>query len=186
MRSLFLIISILVFCSCSAFAQDYAVLYDNQEPANFKLIKGIDPFQEKDYLEYAWAPYPLFRSSRTLIYKEGDIPPGYYLLVPREMKGKTYIFFKENGSVKYIVPVYKEELLPPNFYEQHIPKPSLTKRQKLCESAKKKFYKVFKDSKQQEPPKAFITTAVVDNDYYELILYYDKKKYYTIYKLKKD
>ena len=183
MKKFFLITLIFVLCTGIAKAQNYESLYEQQQPADFKLIKGIDPFQEKDYLEYAWAPYPLFRSNRTLYYKNGEILPGYYLLVPREMKGKNYIFFKENGTVKHIVPVYKTEVLPPNFYEQHIPKPIKTKRQKFCDGVKTKFYNTFKGSKRQEPPKAFITTSVVDNDYYELILYFGKNKYSSLFSL---
>ena len=102
----------------------------------------------------------------------------------RRVKNERALSIK-NGTVKYIVPVYKTEILPPNFYEQHIPKPIKTKRQKFCDGAKQKFYNVFKGSKQQTPPQSFITTSVVDNDYYELVLYFDKKKYSSIFKLRK-
>lgn len=184
MKNFFILFIFVFLVSCPVFAQDYASLYKNQEQADFKLIQNIDPYQENDYLEYAWAPYPLFRSNRTLFYKGGVIDPGYYLLVPREMKGKKYIFFKENGKVKHAVPVYKTEVLAPNFYDQHIPKPVKTKRQKFCDSAKQKFYNHFKGSKQQSPPKSFITTEVVDNEYYELSLYYEQTKYRALFKLK--
>ena len=186
MKRFFVIISILFFCAGSVFAQDYESLYENQKPADFKLIKGIDPFQENDYLNYAWAPYPLFRLSRVLYYKDGTMEPGYYLLVPREMKGHTYIFFKENGTVKHIVPVYKTETLPPKFYDTHIPKPAKTKGQKFRDGAKQKFNNIFKGSKQQSPPQAFISTSIIEDNYYELTLYFGQKKYCSLLRINKN
>ncbi len=181
---------LLIFCTIlllnnNAFAQDYKAIYESCSPADFKLTQGIDPFQEKDYYDYAWAPYPLFRLSSTLYFKEGTISPGYYLLVPRVMKDRNYIFFKENGKVKYTVPVYKTEKVPEEFYKNSMPKPAQTTTQRIATGIKSKFYTVFKSSKKQPPIQSFIQTAYHDREFYELILFYGDTKYYALFKTEK-
>ena len=38
-------------------------------------------------------------------------------MTPREKDGKTYVLFKENGRVSYVVPVYEEDIIPETFWE---------------------------------------------------------------------
>jgi len=95
---------------------DYDEVYSKLEEADFEYIFGLDPHQADDYTKYMFSPYPLFRSGVNLIFKTKTIPPGYYLLTPREKNGKTYILFKENGRVSYTIPVYDEDIVPETFY----------------------------------------------------------------------
>ena len=172
------------FASIAFCEVDYWKLYEESQPADFKLVHGIDPFQAQDYYEYAWAPYPLFRSSATLYYKDDAIPPGYYLLAPRTMKGRDYVFFKESGTVKYIIPVVKKELVPEMFYENRIPRPKKTRWETFCDNNSKRFHKLFKSSKKQPPPQSYIETHRIDSNLTLMILYYGNHKYYTLYKTK--
>jgi len=171
-----------VFLAGAAIAdEDYAAIYQSVQPADFKLVKKIDPFQEQDYYDYAWAPYPLFRTSSALKYKDGVIDPGYYLLAARTMHGRDYVFFKENGVVAHVVPVYKKEDVPALFYENHVPKPQMTKWEKFADNTSKKFFKTAKSSQKQPPPDSYIQTVPGDNDYIVIILYYGPSKYYMVF-----
>ena len=97
---------------------DYASIYESLDEADFEYIFGIDPYQADEYTVYMHSPYPLFRTGVQLIFKSKTINPGYYLLTPREKEGKTYVLFKENGRVSYVIPVYKEDIVPETFYEE--------------------------------------------------------------------
>ena len=119
-----------VLINLPAFAQsDYATLYQNSHVADFKLVHDIDPYQNEDYQKYAWSPYPLFRLASDVYFKGQTIPAGYYILTPREMYGNPYVFFKEAGKVKFIIPVVKKELVPVDFYHSNLPSPKYTKWQ---------------------------------------------------------
>ena len=125
-------------------ATDYARLYENAQVADFELVHKIDPYQNEDYQKYAYAPYPLFRLSSDVYFKNQAIPAGYYILTPRVIKNHDYVFFKEAGKVSYIIPVVKKELVPVDFYHNNLPTPKLTKWQNFC----KKTNCSFKFSKQ--------------------------------------
>ena len=110
----FLFILLSLFFNAAVFADgnivrpdltNYNEIYDNLEEADFDYIFGIDPYQAEDYKVYMRSPYPLFRSGVNLIFKSKTIPPGYYLLTPREKNGKTYVLFKENGRVSFVIPL---------------------------------------------------------------------------------
>ncbi len=166
-----------------AFAADnYYELYDGAQMADFKLLKDIDPFQAQDYYDYAWAPYPLFRTCSTLIFKDISIEPGYYLLAARKMNGKDYVFFKEQGKVKHIIPVVKTETVPEFFYENIMPQPKKTKWQKFTTGVSDKFFKTAKNSKKQSPPNSFIQTSKIDNNITVVTLFYGELKYYMVFK----
>ena len=70
---------------------NYEKIYSQLQEPDFDYIFGIDPHQTDEYTVYMRSPYPLFRSGVNLIFKSKTIPPGYYLLTPREKNGKTYI-----------------------------------------------------------------------------------------------
>ncbi len=178
-----LFFSVFVLFNQKASAQDdFDTIYENLEEAPFEYIFGIDPYQSDEYTKYIYSPYPLFRSGVNLIFKSKKIPPGYYLLTPREKEGKTYILFKENGKISYVVPVYKTQNVYEGFYEDKIPQAQLT----LTQKSRNKFMdfigkKWGKTNKRTPIPKAYIEF----NDagiYWDMILYYGDKKYYLIFK----
>ncbi len=165
---------------------DYATLYQEAQVPDFKLVHDIDPYQNEDYQKYAWSPFPLFRLASDIYFKGQTIPAGYYILTPREMNGNTYVFFKEAGKVKFIIPVVKKELVPLDFYHDNLPTPKYTKWQKFCKSVRDGFYKIFKNSsKKAPPPNSYIVTENIEGDMYLVVLYYGESKYYMIFKSNK-
>ncbi len=52
-------------------------LYEQQEVADFEYMFGIDPYQNDEYKNYMYSPYPLFRLGVPLIFKTITITPGY-------------------------------------------------------------------------------------------------------------
>ena len=182
-KNLILIVLLLLFCPCVR-ASSYEDLMNSIPPPDFQLVKNIDPYQHEDYYNYAWAPYPLYRTSLTMKYSNGVIQAGYYLLVPRQINGRYYVFFKENGNVAHIVPVYQTEAVAESFYENEMPQPERDKWAKFCERTKSKFFNRFKDSKRISPPKSYIESTILQQNYMELILYYGTTKYYMIFKIR--
>lgn len=185
-----LLLTLLIFTSfqLGAYAEtEYAKLYEQAQTPNFELVFNIDPYQNEDYQKYAYAPYPLFRLSSDVYFKKQTVPAGYYILTPREMKGNEYIFFKEAGKVKYIIPVVKKELVPVDFYHNNLPTPKYTKWQKFCKGTSEKFYKIFKNSsKKAPPPKSYVITENIEGNMYLIVLYYGEHKYYMVFKSYKD
>ncbi len=177
-----------VFINLPAAAKtDYAELYKKTNPADFELVHNIDPYQNEDYQNYAWSPFPLFRLSSDVYFKGQTIPAGYYILTPRTMHGRDYVFFKEAGKVKYIIPVAKKELVPVDFYHSKIPEPKLTKWQSFCKKTREGFYTIFRNSsKKSPPPSSYITTEIIEGDMYLIVVYYGESKYYLVFKSAKD
>ena len=162
---------------------DYEVLYARAEEADFKFMHNIDPYQDEDNFKYAWSPYLLFRSSSTLTFKSSIIPPGYYLLTPRQYKGKSWVLFKQQGKVLYIIPVLKTEVVPPDFYKTKIPKPKKSGWQKVTDGIGQFFYHIFKGSKKQSPPQSYIEFERYEGSLYLMKFYYDKAVYITLFRV---
>ena len=180
-----LILLFLLFFSANfAFSKtyDYDEVYSKLEEADFEYIFGLDPHQTDDYTKYMFSPYPLFRSGVNLVFKTKTIPPGYYLLTPREKNGKTYVLFKENGRVSYTIPVYDEDIVPETFYQEKIPRPIPSKTQSLSKKMMDYIGTKWGHKNQRTPiPEAYIEF----NDmgiYWDMILYYGNKKYYLLFK----
>ena len=162
--------------------KDYEKIYDSLEEADFEYLFGLDPYQTDDYTQYMYSPYPLFRSGVTIVFKSKTIPPGYYLLTPRDKHGKTWVLFKENGKVSYVIPIYKEENIPDSFWEDKMPHPKLTKTQKIRKNFGHFFDSRFGKSSQRTPiPKAYIEFDD-RGDFWDMILYYNNKKYFMLFK----
>ena len=161
--------------------KNYAEIYSNLEPASHSYIHGIDPDEFYDEKDAAWSVYPLLRLNSPIYFKSAAIEPGYYLLTPREHKGKWYILFKQNGKVVHIIPVYDRDYTPETFYDEHIPKPKLTKSQKIHMGALNIIGKT-KGSKRKEPIKSFLEVNDLDNYFLNIIIYYGGHKYYTIFR----
>ncbi|MBQ4647500.1 MAG: hypothetical protein IJB79_09150 [Candidatus Gastranaerophilales bacterium] len=162
--------------------KDFDEIYSQLQEADFDYIFGLDPHQTDDYTKYMHSPYPLFRSGVNLVFKSKTIPPGYYLLTPREKNGKTYILFKENGKVSYTIPVYEEDIVPETFYEEKMPHPKPTFSQK----ASKKFMNFIGTKWGHKNQRTPIPEAYIEfNDkgsYWDMVLYYGFKKYYLLFK----
>ena len=116
---------------------DIQQMYRDMPVPEFKYVHNIDPGEYQDTMYSTWSPYPLFRLSTQLFFKTIAIEPGYYLLTPREHNGAWYILFKENGKVKYIIPCYKKEMVPLDFYKNNLPQIKLTRPQLIREKALK-------------------------------------------------
>lgn len=159
---------------------DYEQIYRDLEPADFSYVHDIDPGEMYDTQNTSWSPYPLFRLTSPLFFKNVTIEPGYYLLTPREHKGNWYILFKEQGKVKYIIPVYNREIVPMGFYDENLPKPKLTPSQKFHI----KFYdfvgKYIKSSQRKPAPNTFLEATDLENNFISIVIYWGDYRYYMI------
>ena len=179
-KTLIAFIALFVFIS-NAYAENYDALYDAAEPFQSKLYNDIDPFEDQDNIIYAWSPYPLFRTSAELYFKDYKIDAGYYLLTPRELGGKDYVLFKQNGKVAFVIPVAKKEATPLNFYNANTPEIKKTKWQKFTAKIKKKFYDTAKDSGRSTPPNSMVNVTV-EVKYIIINFYYGENKYVLLFK----
>ena len=161
--------------------KDYNQIYNNLEPADFSYLHNIDPDQYHDMKDTAWSMYPLLRLNSAIYFKGATIEPGYYLLTPREHNGKWYMLFKQNGNVVHIIPVYDRDYTPENFYDKHIPKPKLTKAQKIHMGVLG-FIGKFDSSKRKEPVKSFLEVNDLENYFVSIVIYYGGHKYSTIFR----
>lgn len=192
MKKLVLLLTFLIISGmlCPEFVNaetDYATLYQNTNSANFDLVHNIDPYQNEDYQKYAWSPFPLFRLSSDVYFKGQTVPAGYYILTPRTMNGRDYVFFKEAGKVKYIIPVVKKELVPVDFYHNNLPTPKYTKWQSFCKKTRDGFYTIFRNSsKKAPPPKSYVVSEIIEGDMYLIVVYYGESKYYLVFKSNKN
>ena len=183
MKRLIYIFTVLILLSSCAFcADDYLKLYEEAQPYGSKFFNDIDPWQDEDSLKYAWSPYPLFRSSEPLYFKNYfKIEPGYYLLTPRELDNKYYVLFKQNGKVRFIVPVVQVKLTPVNFYPQNTPhkKPTFWGKvgQKLADVANG----VCRDNKRQKPPSSLLKMEN-KTPFYVMHFYYGERCYIMVFK----
>jgi hypothetical protein len=183
------LLSVCIIFLCASFAnaetteEDFAQLYKFANIPDFELVHELDPYQNEDYQKYAWSPYPLFRLSSDMYFKNQKIPAGYYILTPRTVNDRDYIFFKESGKVKFVIPVVKKDLVPPGFYATYVPKPQATKWQGFCKSVSNKFYSVFKKSaRKTPPPDSYIESNYIDGNLFVVILYFDTQKYFMVFK----
>ncbi len=177
-----LLIIFLLPVNQKALSQELDEIYEKLEEAPFEYIFGLDPYQADEYTKYIYSPYPLFRSGVNLVFKSKVIPPGYYLLTPREKDGKTYILFKENGRVKFAIPVYKTAAVYEGFYEDKLPQEEMS----FAKKSGNKFMNFIGTkwghrNKRTPAPKAYIEF----NDsgiFWDMVLYYGDKKYYLVFK----
>lgn len=162
--------------------QDMKEIYEKLEPADFNYIFDMDPYQLEEYQKYMYTPYPLFRTSVEFKFKNVTIPPGYYLLTPREKDGKWYVLFKTNGRVKYIIPVYEKDLVAPAFYARYVPEAKLNWWDNLRKKTRNTVGRIFKKSTQRTPaPKSYIDVNEIGNEFWQVVLYYGSTKYYLIF-----
>lgn len=170
-----------IACASSE-ADKFIEKYEKAQLADFELVHDLDPFQVEDYYKYAWAPYPLFRTSIDLYFKTIHIPPGYYIVTPRTIKDRDYILFKQNGKVTHIVPVCDQELVTDLFYKEVLPKPKRNFFGKVYVNTRRVFYKIFRKGKKQDPPKSYIEASTIDNMFFRVDIYYGATCYSTYFK----
>ena len=161
--------------------KNYSQIYNSLEPADFSYLHNIDPDQYYDMKDTTWSTYPLLRLNSPIFFKNSVIEPGYYLLTPREHKGKWYMLFKQNGVVVHIIPVYERGYTPEKFYDEHIPKPKLKPAQKIHMKVLEGVGKV-KSSKRKEPIKSFLEVNDLDNYFISIVIYYGGHKYSTLFR----
>lgn len=184
MKRFIVTLFLILYASGAAFCYetDYVKIYSGLEAADFSYMHGIDPGQYYDNQHASYSIYPLFRLSSPLYFKTVTVKPGYYALTPREYKGKPYLFIKDNGVIKYTIPIYKKELVPEGFYESHIPKPKLTTWQSMREWGYKFLGKHFKSSQKKSAPQSYLEVNDLDNSFVSIVVYYGNYRYYTIFR----
>lgn len=159
---------------------DVEQMYRDMPVPTFKYVHDVDPGEYQDVMYSTWSPYPLFRLTAPLYFKTVAIEPGYYLLTPREHDGAWFILFKEAGKVKYIVPCYKKEMVPVDFYKNNLPQIKLTKTQLIREKALKFVGERFKSSKRQPIPDTYLEASDLDNNFISIIVYWGNYRYYFV------
>ncbi len=178
---IFLFSYFLLFLYSFANDAEYDALYEAAQPFQSKLYNDIDPFQDEDYIKYAWSPYPLFRTSAFMYFKDYTIEPGYYIITPRKLGEKDYVLFKQNGKVVFIIPAAKKEKTPLNFYEANTPQIKKNAWQKFASKVREKFYNTAKDSMRINPPNSVVYVET-EQKYFIMTLYYGEDKYIVLFK----
>ena len=160
-------------------AEDIPEIYRNLEVPDFRYVHDLDPEEYIDTKNSSWSPYSLFRLTAPLYFKTITIPPGYYLLTPRQHAGNWYMLFKEAGKVKYIVPIYDKKIVPVDFYRDNLPKEKTTwsQRQHL---RLLRFVSKRKSSKRPDLPKTYLEAEDLDDNFIVIILYWGDYKYYMV------
>ena len=159
---------------------DIEQMYRDMPVPDFKYVHNIDPGEYQDTMYSTWSPYPLFRLTAPLFFKTVKIDPGYYLLTPREHNGAWYILFKEAGKVKYIVPCYKKEMVPLDFYKNNLPQIKMTKIQIIREKFLNLVGKHIKSSKRKPIPDTYLEASDLDNNFISIIVYWGNYRYYFV------
>ncbi len=161
---------------------DYEQIYRDLEVPTHRYIHDVDPGEYYDTHTSTWSPYPLFRLSSPIYFKTIAIEPGYYVLTPREYKDNWYILFKDNGKIRYIIPVYDREVVPVTFYEDHIPQKKLTITQSLHIKALDTIGRIFPSAKRKPTPQTYLEATDLDHNYLSLVIYWGNYRYYTIFR----
>ncbi len=161
---------------------DYEQIYRDLPVPTHKYVHGIDPGEYYDMKDSAWSPYPLFRLTGPLFFKTITIEPGYYLLTPREHEGSWYMLFKEQGKIKYIIPVYDRDITPEFFYDENLPKPQLTWSQRVHLNFLDFVGKHFASSKRKPAPQTYLEATDLDNNYLSLVVYWGSHRYYMVFR----
>ena len=159
---------------------DIEQMYRDMPVPEFKYVHNIDPGEYQDTRYSTWSPYPLFRLTAPLFFKTIAIEPGYYLLTPREHDGEWYILFKEAGKVKYIVPCYKKDMVPMDFYKNNLPQIKMTRVQRIREKALKRIGKKYDSAKRKPIPDTYLDATDLDNNFISLIVYWGNYRYYFV------
>ena len=181
MKKIFISLFLLIIgLSTAAKDVDYEQIYRDLPVPTHSYVHGIDPGEGFDMRNTTWSPYPLLRLTSPLFFKTITIREGYYLLTPREHEGKWYMLFKEQGKIKYIIPIYERDLTPMNFYNENLPKPKLTFTQKVHIKTLDVVGKVFPSAKREPQKQTYLEMYDLDNNFISLVVYWGAHRYYMI------
>ena len=161
---------------------DYQQVYRDLEVPTLKFIHDIDPGEYYDTQNSTWSPYPLFRLTSPLYFKDITIEPGYYLLTPREHKGDWYMLFKDAGKVRYIIPVYDREIVPVMFYDENLPQAKLAPSQKVHLKLLDILGTFVPSAKRKPTPQTYLEVTDLDNNFVSIVIYWGDYRYYTIFR----
>ena len=179
-KFLLILTAIFLMAQVSLAETNYEQIYRDLDPADFSDVHNIDPGEMYDVQNTSWSPYPLFRLTSPLFFKNTTIEPGYYLLTPREHNGNWYILFKEQGKVKYIIPAYNREIVPMGFYEANLPKAKLTPSQKFQVKLYDFVGKHVKSSQRKPAPDTYLETTDLENNFISIVIYWGDYRYYMV------
>lgn len=161
---------------------DYEQAYRDMQVPTFTFVHGIDPDQYYDMKDAAWSPYPLFRLNSTLYFKTIAIPPGYYLLTPRQYKNKWYILFKEAGVVRYTIPVFQQSYAEEGYYRTHLKELDMCKTARWQIKFLNSWGKLVKKSKRLPAVQTNLELTDLDNNFLLIEVYYGHYKFSTIFR----
>src|SRR5574344_445037 len=158
MRKFIILFLSLFFMATAVYAEklDYVQTYRDMPVPTFNYVNEFDPGQYYDCMRYTSVPYPLFRLSSPIYFKNITIPEGYYYLTPRTYKGDEYILVKQQGIVKYILPTYKKDFVPLGYYEAVLPRPKLSPWQKFQEKMYNAIGRISKRSRRLKQPDFYL------------------------------
>ena len=159
---------------------DYQQVYRDLEVPTLKFIHDIDPGEYYDTQNSTWSPYPLFRLTSPLYFKDITIEPGYYLLTPREHKGDWYMLFKDAGKVRYIIPVYDREIVPVMFYDENLPQAKLAPSQKVHLKLLDILGTFVPSAKRKPTPQTYLEVTDLDNNFVSIVIYWGDYRYYIL------
>lgn len=159
-------------------------IYNKQIPCDIKFENDLDPYEQQDNYSYGMSPYPLIRTVMNLYAQKTTIPPGYYLLTPRKINGRTYMLFKQTGKVLFIVPVFEDKQIDSD-KEYPQPKDPYESAPLGLRSAWK-FLGVISGRRTPivKTPQNKIDTFAYDDQFYGINVYYKDRIYKTVYKVK--
>lgn len=164
---------------------DYEQAYRDMPVPTFTFVHEMDPDQYYDMKDTMWSPYPLLRLNSPLYFKTITIEPGYYLLTPREYKGKWYILFKESGVVKYTIPVFSRDYTPEFYYRDTLPELDMHMSQRWQLKFLNAWGKYVRKSKRRPAVSTNVELTDLDNNFLLIELYYGPHKYSTIFRIEK-
>lgn len=184
MKKIIITSFLIIFTSITSIAKDvdYEQIYRDLQVPTHSYVHDIDPGEFYDIKDTSWSPYPLFRLTAPLFFKNITVEPGYYLLTPREHEGNWYMLFKVQGKIKYIIPVYDRDITPEFFYDENLPKPKLTWSQRVHINFLDFVGKHFKNSKRKPAPQTYLEATDLDNNFLSLVVYWGSHRYYMIFR----
>lgn len=161
-------------------------LYKKIKPANISLENNLDPYEQQDNYDTHRSPYPLIRTTQEIYAQGTAIPPGYYLLTPRKIGAKNYIFFKQKGKVSHIIPIFQIDDVNPEKLYPKAEVPFAKFPWGIRHVMKFVSIMVGKYQRPLDPPQHKVECFPYNDDYYGIDVFYKDKLYRTIYRFKKD
>lgn len=173
---------LLIGTYASAEQKNYQQIYLDLPVPTHSYVHDIDPEENYDTKSSTWSPYPLLRLTSPIFFKTITVEPGYYLLTPREYKDQWYMLFKEQGKIKYIIPIYERGITPMGFYDENLPEPKMTWSQRRHIQFLKFVGEHFEKSKRLPAPQNYLELFDLDNNFISMVVYWGNHKYSMIFR----